>query len=193
MPDHIKEIPASDAWKFFNIGGTVLVEGKVDNDIDVMPASWCVPIDYDKLGIVLAHEHYTRQLIEKSGYFLLALPMAKSVKKVLYLGSKSKADEPLKVENSGLKLVDVPGAKLPLPEDCIAWAICKDLKDTEIKEKYELFIGEVVQAFVDDRFYKDGEPQFGKIEKEFSPMPYGGSEFFVLGEVVPVDVSEKNP
>lgn len=189
MATNIKEIPASDAWKFFNIGGTVLVEGKVGDDVDVMPASWCVPIDYDKLGIVLAHEHYTRQLIEKSDYFLLALPMAKIVKKLLYLGSKSKNDEPTKVQNSGLQLLQVPNAKMPLPEGCIAWAICKDLKDTAIKEKYELFIGEVMQAFVDDRFYKDGEPVFSNVEKDFSPIPYGGNEFFYLGEVVPVDVA----
>ncbi len=187
MKSYVKEIPSLDAWKFFNLGGTVLVEGQANGEIDLMPASWSVPIDYNKLGVVLAKEHYTRKLIEESGYFLLALPTAKIVDKVMYLGTRTMNKEADKVKNSKIKFFDIEDCELPLPKGCVAWALCRNLDDKHIQDTYELFIGEVVKAYVDKRVIKGDEPLFEKLDKDMSPLPnFGGACFYSLGKRVKV-------
>ncbi len=188
MNSHIKAVDINNVWKFFNLGGTVLVEGKHGDDIDVMPASWSMPIDYNKLGVVLDSTHYTRKLIEKEGYFLLALPTVKIVKELMYLGSNSKNDVDDKVEQSGLKFFNIEGCDFPLPEGCVAWAVCKVLKEPHNEKTYDLFIGEVVAGYADDRIFNDkGEPTFETAGEELSILPnFGGAYFYSLGKRVSV-------
>lgn len=187
MIANIKPISVDEAWKLFNLGGTVLVEGTYEGDIDVMPASWSSPLDYNKLMVVLDSTHYTRKLVEKDGYFLLALPTAKIVEELMFLGSNSKNDLKTKVEDSKLGFHKLDDCRFPLPKGCVAWAVCKVLPEQPIQQKYDLFLSEVVQAFYDERVIKNGEPQFEKLDADFSILPnFGGAKFYRLGKRLPV-------
>ncbi len=184
MQKHIKEIKPLDARNPFNLGATVLVVGKHGNDIDAMPASWNSPIDYDKLGVVLDSSHYTRKLIEKSGYFMLALPSASIVSETFFLGTHSKNNVKDKIEKSRIKFTEIPGCPIPLPLGCVAWAVCEVLPEEHNQKVYDLFIGKVVKAYVDDRVFNKEEPEF---TRELSPLPnYGGSTFYTIGAKLPV-------
>jgi flavin reductase (DIM6/NTAB) family NADH-FMN oxidoreductase RutF len=183
MTKQIKEIEVTEAWKPFNLGGTVFVAAELDGDHDIMPASWSMPLDYDKLAVVVDSSHYTRKLMDKTGYFLLALPTKEIVSKLLYLGTHSKNDDAEKVEKSGLEFFNIEGCPVRLPEGCIAWALCEKLPEEHVQKTYDLFLGRIVRAWIDERIMKDGVPQFGKIDSKLSPLPnFGGAVFYELGK-----------
>ena len=116
MTANIKTISVSEVWKLFNLGGTVLVEAQSGDDLDIMPASWSCPLDYDKLSVVIDSSHYTRKLVEKDGYFLLALPTAKIIEKLMFLGSNSKNSLSSKIEDSKIEFYKVDDCRFPLPK-----------------------------------------------------------------------------
>ena len=139
MTANIKTISVSEVWKLFNLGGTVLVEAQSGDDLDIMPASWSCPLDYDKLSVVIDSSHYTRKLVEKDGYFLLALPTAKIIEKLMFLGSNSTNSLSTKVEDSKIELYKVDDCRFPWPKGCVGWAVCKVLPETEIQQKHDVF------------------------------------------------------
>ena len=187
MTANIKTISVSEVWKLFNLGGTVLVEAQNGDDLDIMPASWSCPLDYDKLNVVIDSSHYTRKLVEKDGYFLLALPTAKIVQELMFLGTNSKNSVSSKIEDSKIEFYKVDDCRFPLPKGCVAWAVCKVLPETEIQKKYDFFLGQIVQAFYDERVIKDGHPQFENLDADFSILPnFGGAMFYRLGKRLPV-------
>lgn len=129
----------------YSIWGHRLVQGVCDGDIDVMPASWVCPLDYQKMSAVIDSTHYTRKLIEKSGYMVLSIPGQGIQKEVMYLGSVSKNDNPNKIEDSGVKFFNLPGCDFPLVEGCAGWAVCKIIPEPENQRKYDLLSEKLLQ------------------------------------------------
>ena len=174
----IAALDAAKIWQLFNLGGTVLVSAEHDGKTDMMPASWASPLDYDKVLVVVDKSHYTRKLMDQSEYFEL-----------LSLGSVSKNADPEKLEKSGMALFTQPGFKIPLARGCSAWAIFKKLPETdELSKKYDLFLGQAVAAWGDERVYQNGRPDFEHAPKEMRTTHYvSGGRFFLLGEAVDVE------
>ena len=174
----IAALDAAKIWQLFNLGGTVLVSAEHDGKTDMMPASWASPLDYDKVLLVVDKSHYTRKLMDQSEYFAL-----------LSLGSVSKNADPEKLEKSGMALFTQPGFKIPLARGCSAWAIFKKLPETdELSKKYDLFLGQAVAAWGDERVYQNGRPDFEHAPKEMRTTHYvSGGRFFLLGEAVDVE------
>ncbi|MDU6430840.1 MAG: hypothetical protein E6552_10125, partial [Sutterella wadsworthensis] len=105
------------------------------------------------------------------------------------LGSVSKNADPEKLEKSGMALFTQPGFKIPLARGCSAWAIFKKLPETdELSKKYDLFLGQAVAAWGDERVYQNGRPDFEHAPKEMRTTQYvSGGRFFLLGEAVDVE------
>ena len=72
--EFVKPVGLETPYRLFNLGGTAFVESKQGDDLDIMPASWNCPLDYDKMTVVIDSTHYSRKLIEASEYILLAVP-----------------------------------------------------------------------------------------------------------------------
>ena len=105
----------------------------------------------------------------------------------MFLGTNSKNSLSSKIEDSKIEFYKVDGCRFPLPKGCVAWAVCKVLPETEIQKKYDLFLGQIVQAFYDERVIKDGHPQFENLDADFSILPnFGGAMFYRLGKRLPV-------
>ena len=148
----IAALDAAKIWQLFNLGGTVLVSAEHDGKTDMMPASWASPLDYDKVLVVVDKSHYTRKLMDQSEYFALGVASAGILPELLSLGSVSKNADPEKLEKSGMALFTQPGFKIPLARGCSAWAIFKKLPETdELSKKYDLFLGQAVAAWGDER------------------------------------------
>ena len=96
------KVPLEDVYRLLNIGATVLVSAEHEGVADVMPAAWACALDLlpAKATVVVDKTHFTRPLMEKSGYFALELPTAAIARETLYLGSVSKNDESDKLEKS---------------------------------------------------------------------------------------------
>ena len=111
----LKPVALDKAYRIFNVGGTALVSAAHEGKTDVMPATWVCPLNIEPSRVTACVDstHYTRPLIEKSGYFALALPTKAIARETLYLGSVSKNDEPEKLEKSGAKFFTMDGWDIP--------------------------------------------------------------------------------
>ncbi len=150
------------------------------------------------LGSVSKHDD--KEKLEKSGaeFFKVDgfdMPLVKDcaawmifkVLPTLYLGSVSKHDDKEKLEKSGAEFFKVDGFDMPLVKDCAAWMIFKVLPEPHNEKTYDLFIGECVAAWADDRIYRDGRWLFEKADKNMSTLHYvAGGHFYTMGE--PIDV-----
>lgn len=189
MVPHFVSIEPDRVYKLLNIGATTLVSASYDGDEDVMPAAWACALDLVpcKATVVIDKTHYTRSLVERSGYFALMLPTRAIAKQTLYLGSVSKNEDPGKLNKSGAEFFKVDGFNLPLVKGCAAWMIFKVLPEPHNEKTYDLFIGECVAAWADDRIYRDGRWLFEKADKCMSTLHYvAGGHFYTMGE--PIDV-----
>ncbi len=72
----ITPVDLSKAFRLINHGPTTLVSARHDGVDNVMAASWVCALDYapPKLTVVLDKMARTRELIEKSGQFVIQIP-----------------------------------------------------------------------------------------------------------------------
>lgn len=190
IPANFKPVQSKDVYKLLNIGATTLVSAQHAGVSDVMPAAWACALDIEpcKATVVIDKSHFTRPLVEKSGFFALMLPTRSIARETLFLGSVSKNDEGLKLEKSGARFFYVDGYEMPLVEGCAAWMVFKVLPELHNEKTYDLFIGECVAAWADDRVFKDGRWLFEQAGAEMSTLHYvAGGHFYTMGESLDIE------
>lgn len=180
---HLKPVDIDKVYRLFNIGSTPLVGAAFEGDADVMPATWITALNYDKVTAVIDASHYTRRLIEKSGYFALTVPSKAIVRETLYLGSVSKNDAPDKLAQSGAKFFSMPGFDLPLVEGGVGFAVFRVIPEPHNEKAYDLFIGECVAAWADERVFTDGHWHFESADDSLRTLHYvAGGHFYTIGD-----------
>lgn len=195
MDQHIKPVGLAKAYRLLNHGPTVLVSashGGVDN---VMSAAWSCALDFapPKVTLVLDKATATRALVEKSGYFVLQVPNVGQLQLTYEVGHVSANDMPDKLARAGVELFRVVGYDLPLVAGSSAWMICKVLPEPRNEQVYDLFIGEVVAAYADDRVFSDGHWHFETADPSLRSLHYiAGGHFYAIGEAVVAITSKAN-
>jgi len=185
--EFVKPVDLENPYRLFNLGGTVFLEVKEGDDIDVMPASWACPADYTKMSVVVDSTHYSRKILDKAEYFLLTVPGYGIRKELLYLGSVSKNGNPNKIQDSGLKFFNIEGCDFPLPEGCAAWALIKRIPEAHMEKSYDMFVGEIVKAWADSRVFSDNHWHLEKGPEELRSLHYvAGGHFYEIGKSVEV-------
>ena len=185
----IKPVDLTKAYRLLNIGATTVISAEFDGKTDAMAVAWACALDLTpcKATIVVDKSHYTRPLIEKSGYFALQLPTVAIAKDVLYLGSVSKNDDPEKLEHSGAAFFYKEGFSIPLLAGCAEWMIFKVIPNEYNEKTYDLFVGECVAAFSDTRVFRDGHFHFEAAPESMRTLHYvAGGHFYAIGK--PIDV-----
>lgn len=189
MPPHFVPVPLEKASRLINHGPTVLVSAYHANVDNVMAASWVCALDYapPKLTMVLDKGASTRELVEKSGRFVVQVPTARQARLVHSVGNTSLAEDPEKLKHCGVDLFRIEGSPVPFVEGCSAWLSCKVVPEPHNQENYDLFIGEVVGAWADDRVFRDGHWDFEHAGSEWKSLHYvAGGHFYAIGEPVTV-------
>ena len=193
QPDNvIKKVPLEKAYRLLNVGGTGLISAVYQDDFDLMPATWVGSLDVMpfKATAVIDKTHYTRKLIEKSGYFAISLPTISNIEEMMYLGAVSKNDEPDKVEKSGAKIFKLDGFDIPLMRGCAAYMIFKLIPEEHIQKTYDLFLGEGIAAYADERVFKDGHWIFEQADPQLSTVHYvAGRHFYSIGKAYDTKLS----
>ncbi|NVM76952.1 flavin reductase (DIM6/NTAB) family NADH-FMN oxidoreductase RutF [Duganella sp. SG902] len=190
MDQHIKPVELAKAYRLLNHGPTVLVSashGGVDN---VMSAAWSCALDFapPKVTLVLDKATATRPLVEKSGYFVLQVPNVGQLQLTYEVGHISANDTPDKLAKAGVELFRVEGYDVPLVAGSSAWLICKVLPEPRNEQVYDLFIGEVVAAYADERVFSDGHWHFETADPSLRSLHYiAGGNFYAIGEAVVAD------
>ncbi|MDD2988841.1 MAG: flavin reductase family protein [Zoogloea sp.] len=186
-PSPFQSVPLSQAYRLLNHGPTVLVSSAHGDRRNVMAAAWNMPLDFDppKVAVVIDKATLTRELIEASGQFVLAIPGRDLAERTLAAGSCS-GREGDKFEALGLDVLPASQVQVPLPAGCIGWLECRVIDEPHIQRTYDLFLGEVVAAWADSDMYSAGRWHFP--EQGRSSIHYvSGGQFFATGEAFEVD------
>ena len=178
-------------YRLINHGPTVMVSAKHHGIENVMSASWCCALDFApkaKLTVVLDKATFTRSLIEQSGCFAIQLPFAYQAKTVMAM-SESYRDHPHKLADNGIKLFYQDGFDVPLVADCAAYLICKLIDEPHNQQAHDLFIGEVLAAWADDRVFRDdGHWHFDEVGDDLKTLHYvAGGQFYLTGKGLKVE------
>lgn len=186
----IAAVPLEKAYRLLNHGPTVLVSARHGGVDNVMSASWACALDFlpPKLTVVLDKIAFTRQLVEKSGQFVIQVPTVAQLELTHQLGHHSLATEPDKLIRSGVEFLEIPGCDQPLVAGCSAWLVCKVIEEPGNQDKYDLFIGEIVAAWADSRVFSNGHWHFESADPQLRSLHYiAGGHFYAIGEAKVVD------
>lgn len=187
MNKHIAPVPLEKAFRLINHGPTVLVSARHDGVDNVMAASWACALDYSppKLTVVLDKVAKTRELVERSGHFVIQVPTLAQLDLTYQVGHRSLSDKADKLTRSGVELFAIDGQDVPFVSGCSAWLACRLIAEPHNQERYDLFIGEVIGAWADTRVFRDGHWHFESAEPAWRSLHYiAGGRFYAIGEAL---------
>lgn len=143
-----KPFPLSKVYRLLESGPVVLLATARRDRANVMPMSWHTMIDFDPplVGVIVGDQSLTFQTLQATRACTLNIPTAAIGKKTVACGGVSgrKTD---KFRKFGLTPVPAAQVGAPLVGECYAGLECR-LKDARWARQYNLFILEVVQAWV---------------------------------------------
>ena len=130
-------------------------------------------IDPPIVYISVNKDHYTNAGIKENGYFSVNIPSKNLVKETDYVGIVSGRD----VDKSAVFSAFYGSInKAPMIEECPVNILCK-LVDTVDLPSNEVFIGEIVETYVDKEYIVDGKPDVNMI----NPILLAGEKYCELG------------
>ncbi len=189
MDNHLAPVDLTKAYRLINHGPTVLVSAHHDGVVNVMAAAWACALDFSppKLTVVLDKSTKTRELIEKSGTFVIQIPTVAQIQLTHHVGTHSLTTEPDKLLEGSVQLFSMEGNDLPFVAGCSAWLACKLIPEPHIQATYDLFIAEVTAAWADTRVYKNGHWDFENADPCWRSLHYiAGGQFYAIGEAIHV-------
>ncbi|EER59870.1 flavin reductase domain protein FMN-binding [Acidovorax delafieldii 2AN] len=188
QPTHFTPVPLDKAYRLLNHGPTVLVSARHGGVDNVMAAAWACALDFapPKVTVVLDKATRTRELVEASGFFALQLPTVPMAALTVALGNDSAKATPDKLQRHGVALFEAPGhPNTRLVQGCAAWLLCHVIPEPHNQQAYDLFIGEVVAAWADERVFRNGHWEFDTAPDELRTLHYvAGGQFYATGASV---------
>ncbi|NCH56517.1 flavin reductase family protein [Cronobacter muytjensii] len=178
-------VPLEKAYRLINHGPTVLVSARHDGVENVMAAAWACGLDFapPKVTVVIDKIARTRELLERSGTFVLQVPTVAQREMTYQLGTLSLHNEPEKLRLAGAELLEMEGVDAPLVAGCSAWLACKLIPEPHNQQQYDLFIGEVTAAWADTRVFREGRWRFEDAPAELRSLHHvAGGHFYAIGE-----------
>ncbi|NUW58021.1 flavin reductase family protein [Cronobacter muytjensii] len=178
-------VPLEKAYRLINHGPTVLVSARHDGVENVMAAAWACGLDFapPKVTVVIDKIARTRELLERSGTFVLQVPTVAQREMTYLLGTLSLHNEPEKLQRAGAELLKMEGVDAPLVAGCSAWLACKLIPEPHNQQQYDLFIGEVTAAWADTRVFREGRWRFEDAPAELRSLHHvAGGHFYAIGE-----------
>ncbi|EOE6860964.1 flavin reductase family protein [Cronobacter dublinensis] len=178
-------VPLEKAYRLINHGPTVLVSARHDGVENVMAAAWACGLDFapPKVTVVIDKIARTRELLERSGTFVLQVPTVAQREMTYQLGTLSLHNEPEKLALAGAELLAMPGVDAPLVAGCSAWLACRLIPEPHNQQQYDLFIGEVTAAWADTRVFSDGRWHFENAPAQMRSLHHvAGGHFYAIGD-----------
>lgn len=145
----MRSLALSKVYQLLEPGPVVLLTTAQKGRTNVMTMSWHMMIEFEppRIACVVSEGDYSFAALKATDECVIAVPAAKLASKVVKIGN-CHGDEVDKFKK--FKLTPVPGrqVKPPLIEECFANLECKVI-DSSMVSKYDLFILEVVRAWID--------------------------------------------
>lgn len=178
-------VSAAHTYRLLNHGPTVLVSAAHDGVRNVMAAAWNTALDFEppKVAVVIDKSTFTRGLVEASSEFTLSVPCVAQATLVNRIGNTSGRDTD-KPAALGVRYAEASVVSAPLVEGCVAWLECRRLAEPHIERTYDLFLGEVVAAWADDRVFSGGRWHFDGHDELRTLHHVAGGHFLTVSGAV---------
>ena len=148
---------------------------------NLMTCAWNMPVSEDPpmVAVALGEESYTGELIRESREFTVNIPGERLLKALWVCGTRSgrRAD---KFRLAGLTPRPARRVKPPIIDECMGHLECRLSKSVEAGE-CTLFIGEVLEAYASEEFFKNG---VWDVRAASLPLHLGGRLFAIPSRVV---------
>ena len=144
-----KKFPLSEVYRLLEPGPVVLLTTIRAGRANVMPMSWHLMMEFTPplVGCVVSNGNYSFASLKKSRECVINIPTVELAKTVVACGNTS-GQSVDKFKKFGLTPVLAACVKAPLIAECYASLECK-VVDVTLVAKYNFFILEVVQAWID--------------------------------------------
>jgi len=171
-----------------NLGSTIpgypmpvcLVGAHVEGKPNFLAVAWFTMASYKppRIAIALGKGHYTNPGIKANKAFSVSLPSVDMIEATDYCGIVSGK----KIDKSGIFDLFYGELKTaPMIKDCPLSMECK-LVETVESSLNEIFIGEIIGTYTEERFLSDGKLDFKKMKPFILSQP--DTSYWTLGEPV---------
>jgi flavin reductase (DIM6/NTAB) family NADH-FMN oxidoreductase RutF len=169
----MRDLPLAKVYQLLEPGPVVLVTTADKGRANVMTMSWHMMVEFEPplIACVVSEGDYSFAALRKTKQCVIAIPAVTMAEKVVAVGNCSGRDVD-KFTMFGLTPLPAARIKPPLVAECFANLECV-VADTRLVTKYDLFVLEVVKAWIDP---KQKEP------KTIHHKGYG--TFVVDGEII---------
>jgi len=158
----------------------VIIGTEIYGKVNFMTAAWVTHVNLEPpmLAICLSKDHLTTETILKNKTFSVSFPDTKLAAKSDFCGLKSGKE----IDKSGIFKVFYGKVKnVPLIEECPLSVVCQ-LKEVHSVAGDMLLIGEVVEAFSEERYLNQGAPDVKTMDLLVFTMP--DNHYWSLGELI---------
>lgn len=145
----MKSLPLSKVYQLLEPGPVALVTTSHNGRANVMTQSWHMMIEFEppQVACIVSNANYSFAALRTSGECVISIPASKLAAKAVAIGNSSGRDID-KFATFGLTKLRAARVKPPLIAECFANLECK-VTDTRLVNKYNLFILEVLKAWID--------------------------------------------
>jgi len=144
-----RSFPLSEVYRLLEPGPVVLLATVRAGRPNVMPMSWHLMMEFTPplVGCVVSNGNYSFASLKKSRECVINIPTVELAKTVVACGNTTGKSVD-KFKAFGLTALPAKCVKAPLIAECYASLECK-VVDPKLVAKYNFFILEVVQAWID--------------------------------------------
>jgi flavin reductase (DIM6/NTAB) family NADH-FMN oxidoreductase RutF len=144
-----KPFPLSKVYCLIEPGPVVLVTTAGEGVANIMPMSWHTMMEFEPpmIGCVISNRNFTYQALERTRECVINIPTVELAEKVVGCGNESGRSVD-KFQKFGFTAAEAATVKAPLIDECYANLECA-VVDSSMSEKYNFFILEVRQAWID--------------------------------------------
>ena len=145
----MKEVSLSKVYQLLEPGPVVLLTTAHKGRANVMAMSWHMMVEFEPplIACVVSNAGFSFVGLRATKECVIAIPALKLAPKVVGIGNCSGRDVN-KFERFGLLAIPASRVAPPLVAECFANLECK-VADTRFVNKYNLFILEVLKAWID--------------------------------------------
>lgn len=142
-------LPVGEVYGLLEPGPVVLLSTAHRGRIDVMTLSWHMMMEFEPplVGCLVSNRNFSFELLRKSGEGVINIPTVELAGQVVAVGNCC-GREVDKFAAFGLTARPAKRVQAPLVGECYANLECR-VTDRRLVNRYNLFILEVVQAWVD--------------------------------------------
>ncbi len=147
----MKDLPLSEVYQLLEPGPVVLVTTARRGRSNVMTMSWHMMVEFTPplVACVVSSADHSFAALRATRECVIAIPAVELAPKVVKVGNSTGRDID-KFEKFGLTPVPAQEVAPPLVAECFANLECR-VADTRLVNKYNLFVLEVVKAWIDPK------------------------------------------